>query len=114
LRLITAGCARDAVQFLCLGQELGGDATAVIFHTTDLQRAVRYQGNRAYRYLHLDAGMIGERLDLAALCEGLGASGIGGFFDDHVNRLLGIPAEQAVVYITTIGMPFSATTPADS
>ncbi len=110
LRLITAGCARDAVQFLCLGQELGGDATAVVFHTADLQRAVRYQGDRAYRYLHLDAGIIGERLDLAALCEGLGASGIGGFFDDHVNRLLGIPTEQAVVYITTIGMPLNSTT----
>jgi nitroreductase len=49
--------------------------------------------------------MIGERLDLAALAEGLGASGIGGFFDDHVTDLLGIPREQAVVYITTIGVP---------
>jgi SagB-type dehydrogenase family enzyme len=114
LRLISATCARDALQFLCLGQELGGDAAVVIFHTADLQRAVRYQGERAYRYLHLDAGMIGERLDLAALCDGLGASGIGGFFDDHVNRLLGIPAEQAVVYITTIGMPLNATTSVDS
>ncbi len=108
LRLIKAECPRNAVQFLCLGQELGGDATAVIFHTTDLEQAVRYQGERAYRYLHLDAGMIGERLDLAALADGLGASGIGGFFDDHVNRLLGIPNEQAVVYITTIGMPINS------
>jgi nitroreductase len=96
------------VQFLCLGQELGGNAAAVIFHTTDLARAVKRQGERAYRYLHLDAGIIGERLDLAALAEGLGASGIGGFFDDHVTDLLGIPKEQAVVYITTIGVPAAA------
>ncbi len=105
LRLLKAGCSRDAVQFLCLGQELGGDATVVVFHTADLQRAVKRQGERAYRYLHLDAGMLGERLDLAALSEGLGASGIGGFFDDQVTDLLGIPAEQAVVYITTLGVP---------
>lgn len=105
LRLIKATCPRDAVQYLCLGQELGGDATAVVFHTADLARAVRRQGERAYRYLHLDAGMIGERLDLAALAEGLGASGIGGFFDDQVTSLLDIPVEQAVVYITTIGVP---------
>jgi nitroreductase len=96
------------VQYLCLGQELGGDAAAVVFHTADLARAVRRQGERAYRYLHLDAGMLGERLDLAALAEGLGASGIGGFFDDQVTELLGIPAEQAVVYITTIGVPANA------
>jgi SagB-type dehydrogenase family enzyme len=108
LRLLKAECPRDAVQYLCLGQELGGDATAVVFHTADLERAVRRQGERAYRYLHLDAGMLGERLDLAALAEGLGASGIGGFFDDQVTRLLDIPVEQAVVYITTIGVPTSA------
>jgi nitroreductase len=72
---------------------------------------VKRQGERAYRYLHLDAGMIGERLDLAALAEGLGASGIGGFFDDQVTDLLGIPREQAVIYITVIGTPHRA--PAD-
>ena len=108
LRLLKAECSREAVQFLCLGQELGGDATAVVFHTADLTRAVRRQGERAYRYLHLDAGMLGERLDLAALAEGMGASGIGGFFDDRVTDLLGIPAEQAVVYITTLGVPATA------
>ncbi len=107
LRLIKAECSRDAVQFLCLGQELGHDATAVVFHTADLTRAVKRQGERAYRYLHLDAGMLGQRLQLAALAENLGASGIGGFFDDHVTELLGIPAEQAVIYITTLGAPAS-------
>jgi SagB-type dehydrogenase family enzyme len=110
LRLLKTDCAREAVQFLCLGQELGGDAAVVVFHTADLSRAVRRQGDRAYRYLHLDAGMLGERLDLAALAEDLGASGIGGFFDDHVTDLLGIPKEQAVVYITTIGVPAQAPT----
>ena len=105
LRLIKAECSREAVQFLCLGQDLGGDAAAVVFHTADLAQAVRRQGDRAYRYLHLDAGMVGERLDLAALAAGLGASGIGGFFDDQVTDLLGIPSEQAVVYITTLGAP---------
>jgi SagB-type dehydrogenase family enzyme len=105
LRLLKATCERQALQFICLGQELGGDATAVIFHTCDLTRAVKRQGDRAYRYLHLDAGILGERLNLAALSEGLGVSGIGGFFDEHVNRLLDIPSEQAVVYITTIGVP---------
>ncbi len=108
LRLLKADCPREAVQFLCLGQELGGDATAVVFHTADLARAVRRQGERAYRYLHLDAGMLGERLALAAPAEGLGASGIGGFFDDRVTDLLGIPVEQAVVYITTLGVPATA------
>lgn len=105
LRLLKAGLNRNAVQYLCLGQDLGGDAFATVIHTADLPRAVTAQGDRAYRHLHLDAGLIGQRLNLAALAEGVGASGIGGFFDDHVNALLGIPEEQAVVYITTLGLP---------
>ncbi len=105
LRKVRGEVTRQALQFLCLSQELGGDAAAVVFHTADLSEAVAAFGDRAYRHLHLDAGLIGERLDLAALGVGLGASGIGGFFDDHVTGLLGIPSEQAVVYITTIGVP---------
>lgn len=93
------------VEFLCLGQKLGGDASAVVFHTAHLPSAIARYGERAYRYLHLDAGLIGQRLNLAAVRLSLGASGIGGFFDDHVNDLLGIPPEEAVVYITTLGHP---------
>lgn len=105
LRPVCSGDARRAVQTVCLGQELGRDAAAVVFHTMDLAQAVRRHGDRAYRTAHLDAGLIGERLDLGALAEGLGASGIGGFFDDTAADLLGIPAEQAIVYITVLGVP---------
>lgn len=36
---------------------------------------------------------------------GLGVSGIAGFFDDQVNEVLGIPIDEAVIYITTLGCP---------
>jgi hypothetical protein len=85
----------------------------VVFHTADLAEAVAHMGDRAYRYLHLDAGMLGERLDLAALDESCGASGIGGFFDDRITDLLGIPPEQAVVYVTTLGIPERTSTADD-
>jgi SagB-type dehydrogenase family enzyme len=90
---------------ICLGQELGRDAAAVVFHTVDLPRAVARYGDRAYRYVHLDAGHLGERLNLAAIHLGLGASGIGGFFDDFANQLLGLPLRSAIVYPTCLGRP---------
>jgi SagB-type dehydrogenase family enzyme len=96
---------RRELHHLCLGQDLGRDAGAVVFHTADLQRAVAEYGDRAYRYLHLDAGHLGQRLNIAAVQLGLGVSGIGGFFDDQVNQVLSIPDEEAVLYITTIGRP---------
>jgi hypothetical protein len=36
---------------------------------------------------------------------GVGVSGIAGFFDDQVNEVLGIPPDEAVLYITTLGQP---------
>ncbi len=105
LRQVRAGDPREASRFLSLGQDIAGDAAAVVFHTADLAACVRELGDRAYRYLHLDAGVVGQRLNLAAVAEGLGASGIGGFFDDHTADLLGIPRAQAVVYITVLGVP---------
>jgi SagB-type dehydrogenase family enzyme len=96
---------RDEVYYLCLGQELGHKASAVVFHTANLSKAVFKYGERAYRYLHLDAGHLGQRINLAAINLGLGVSGIGGFFDDQVNEVLGIPENVAVVYITTLGVP---------
>lgn len=103
LRQIRFKNFRDDLHFLCLGQDLGRDAAAVLFHTADLKAAVAKWGDRVYRYLHLDAGHLGQRLNLAAIHLGLGVSGIAGFFDDQVNEVLGIPADEAVLYITTIG-----------
>ncbi|OUC14355.1 MAG: SagB-type dehydrogenase domain-containing protein [Alkalinema sp. CACIAM 70d] len=106
LRQIRFKNFRQELHYLCLGQTLGRDAAAVIFHTADLSAAIEQYGDRAYRYLHLDAGHLGQRLNLAAIRLGLGVSGIGGFFDDQVNEVLGIPADEAVLYITTLGQPW--------
>ena len=105
LRQIRFKNFRDELHYLCLGQELGRDAGAVIFHTADLQKAVEKYGDRVYRYLHMDAGHLGQRINLAAIGLGVGVSGIAGFFDDLVNEVLGIPSDEAVLYITTLGRP---------
>nr|WP_316964602.1 SagB/ThcOx family dehydrogenase [Acaryochloris sp. CCMEE 5410] len=105
LRQIRFKNFRRESHYLCLGQDLGRDAAAIVFHTADLQSAIARYGDRAYRYLHMDAGHLGQRLNLAATHLGVGVSGIGGFFDDQVNEVLGIPEEEAVLYITTLGKP---------
>lgn len=105
LRQIRFKNFRRELHYLCLQQDLGRDAAAVVFHTADLAAAISQYGDRVYRYLHMDAGHLGQKLNLAAIYLELGVSGIGGFFDDQVNEVLGIPTDEAVLYITTLGQP---------
>jgi SagB-type dehydrogenase family enzyme len=95
----------EALLHLGLSQEIFEHAAAALIHAVDLTRAVARYGDRAYRLVNLDAGHVGERLNLALLREGLGVSGCGGYFDDEMNRVLQIPESRAVVYITAIGTP---------
>ena len=107
LRQVRFKLFRQELHHLCLGQAIGRDASAVVIHTANLTRAVERYGDRAYRYLHMDAGHLGQRLNLAATCLKLGVSGIAGFFDDQVNDVLGIPTDEAVLYLTTVGVPLA-------
>jgi SagB-type dehydrogenase family enzyme len=90
---------------LGLDQEIFEGAAAALIHAVDITRAVARYGDRAYRLALLDAGHVGERLNLAALREGIGVSGCGGYYDDEMNRVLRIPESRAVVYITVLGSP---------
>jgi SagB-type dehydrogenase family enzyme len=106
LKLIRSGDQRVAAAGLSLGQDLAGNACVAFSMIADLERAVRSFGNRAYRYVHFEAGAIGQRLYLSAEAVGLGATGIGAFFDDKVHAYLNIePAQGQVVYHFAIGYP---------
>ncbi|MDE0960088.1 MAG: SagB/ThcOx family dehydrogenase [Planctomycetota bacterium] len=108
LRLIRSGDERRRVHGACLGQELARDAACLVVYSADLPHAVEVWGDRAYRYLHLDAGFLGQQLNLACIHQELGVSGVAGFFDDTWNEILELPADHAITYITAIGDPFAS------
>lgn len=88
LEQVRSGDQRVAAAGLSLGQDLAGNACVAFSMIADIDRAVRSDGDRGYRYVHFEAGAIGQRLYLAANALGLGATGIGAFFDDEVHRYL--------------------------
>jgi len=109
LELIRSGDQRVAAAGLSLGQDLAGNACVTFSMIADLDRAVRSHGDRGYRYVHFEAGAIGQRLYLAAEALGLGATGIGAFFDDEVHCYLNLASGQGqVVYHFAIGYPILA------
>lgn len=107
LQKMHSGGQRVAAAGLSLGQDLAGDCCVAFSMIADLHRAVRAHGDRGYRYVHFEAGAIGQRLYLAAEALGLRATGIGAFFDDAVHRYLNLAPDQGqVIYHFAIGHPF--------
>jgi SagB-type dehydrogenase family enzyme len=106
LEPIKRGDQRVIAAGLSLGQDLAGNACVAFSMIADLERATRAHGERGYRYVHFEAGAIGHRLYLGAEAFGLGATGIGAFFDDEVHRYLGLESRDGqVVYHFAIGHP---------
>jgi SagB-type dehydrogenase family enzyme len=106
LEQVKIGDQRVAAAGLSLGQDLAGNACVTFSMIGDLDRAARTYGDRGYRYVHFEAGAIGHRLYLAAEALGLGATGIGAFYDDEVQRHLNlVPNQGQVVYHFAIGYP---------
>jgi len=106
LEQVKIGDQRVAAAALSLGQDLAGNACVAFSMVGDLEGAAGTYGDRGYRYVHFEAGAIGQRLYLAAEALGLGATGIGAFYDDGVHRHLDLtPKEGQVVYHFAIGYP---------
>lgn len=106
LEKIRGGDQRMAAAALSLGQNLAGNACVALSMIADLESAAELYGDRGYRYVHFEAGAIGQRMYLAAEALGLRATGIGAFFDDEVHRYLSLaPDRGQVVYHFAIGYP---------
>jgi SagB-type dehydrogenase family enzyme len=106
LAQLQSGDQRLAAAALSLGQDLAGKACVAFSMIGDLDLAGSIYGDRGYRYVHFEAGAIGHRLYVAAEALGLGATGIGAFYDDEVHRYLNLaPEEGQVVYHFAIGYP---------
>ncbi len=100
-----AGDFREELRGVSLGQDLASECSWALIYTADIPRLVSVYGDRGYRYACMDAGQIGERIQLWAVHRDLGSSGIGGYYDDLANELLGLPLTHGILYITLVGVP---------
>ena len=101
LELIKEGDLRPALSAAALGQDtlLKAPATLVVAAVFERTRA-RY-GARAERYVHMEAGHVGENIMLQATSLGLGTVPVGAFVDSEVKKLLGIKEEP--LYLFPVG-----------
>ena len=87
-----------------LNQEMLEEAATVFIWTAVVDRSKWKYRERAYRYIYMDAGHIGQNLYLAATALNLGCCGVGAFFDEEVDRLIGIDGkEEMSIYLGAVG-----------
>ena len=87
-----------------LEQSMCRFAAAVFVWTAIFNRSKWKYGERAYRYIYLDAGHIAENLSLASTGIGLGSCQIAALFDDEVNEIIGVDGKnESVIYMSVVG-----------
>jgi SagB-type dehydrogenase family enzyme len=106
LEFLRQGDLGREVAEAALGQRMVTAAQATFIWTAIVARSRWKYRQRAYRYIYLDAGHIGENLYLAAGALGLGVCAIGAFFDDKANGIIGVDGiEETVIYLAAVGWP---------
>ncbi|MGZ4819236.1 MAG: nitroreductase family protein, partial [Terriglobales bacterium] len=82
---------------------LPAEAAANVFFLADLRQVLARYGTRGYRAAHLEAGLLGGKLYLAAYALGLGASGLTFYDDDVVNFFSPRAAGKSAIFLVCLG-----------
>lgn len=105
LDLLVEGDLRPALAAAALGQEWVGAAPAVFAVVGVVGRTAARYGDRAGRYVDLEAGHAAQNLLLQAVALSLGAVPVGAFDDAAVRGVLGIPGDWTPLYLIPVGHP---------
>lgn len=104
LEVLSPGDYGEALARAALDQGMAREAGAVFVWTAVFARSKWKYGQRAYRYIYLDAGHIAQNVALAAVSLGMGSCQIAALYDGECDALLGIDGrDESVIYMTALG-----------
>ncbi len=87
-----------------LGEQMTRTASAIFMITAVLPRTRFKYGERAYRYVHIEAGHLAQNLILTANECGLSAAPVGGFLERRIESILDVDGvEEIAVYAVFVG-----------
>ncbi len=86
-----------------LDQAPVGEAPLVVVVAAVFERTAGKYGDRAARYVYIEAGHVGQNILLQAVALGLGSVPMGAFEDEQVARVLSLPEDHQPVYVIAVG-----------
>ena len=103
LELLKRGDFREKAGYLGLEQQIPADAAVDVFFLADLKKTLERYGNRGYRAVQLEAGIIGGKLYLGAYAQKLGCSGLTFFDDDVVSFFSPHARGKSAIFLVALG-----------
>ncbi len=103
--ILTTEDVRASLADAALGQAAVREAPAVLVVTAVYARTEIKYGERAARYIHLEAGHAAQNVLLQAVAIGLGGVPVGAFSDAAVQRALDLPEDHEPLYLIPVGHP---------
>ena len=99
------GDFRQQLSIAALDQEFIVQAPVDIVICALYERTAWRYGRRAERYVHMEAGHVGENIHLQAVALGLAVVMVGAFSDEDVSRVMDLEGEVRPLYIIPLGKP---------
>jgi SagB-type dehydrogenase family enzyme len=104
LELLKEGDFRKEITNAGLWQDMLGEANVTFVISAVFERTQRKYGDRSLRYIHIEAGHISQNISLQAVSLGLGSVCVGAFYDEQVNRLIGLEGnKESAIYFQAVG-----------
>jgi len=104
LQLVKSGRKQIELADASLGQTSVSDGAVSIVITGIYERTSSKYGDRAVRYVHMEAGHIAQNIYLQCVSLGLGTVVVGAFDDDAVQLVIGAQADKHPLYVMPVGV----------
>jgi len=104
-RTVSTADLRPQLSQTALGQTAVADAPAVVVIAAVPARTEAKYGERAERYVQIEAGHVAQNVLLEAVALGLGGVPIGAFSDEEVARVLALEPGETPLYLIPVGHP---------
>ncbi len=104
LEVVQKGSFGEELAQAAFGQGMLQNGAIAFVWTAVVARSKWKYRERAYRYIYMDAGHIGQNAYLAAEAMAMGCCTVGAFLDDEVNSIIGIDGKDEIaVYLCSVG-----------
>jgi len=104
LELVRAGQFNTELGRAVFFEDMFKTVSAMFIITGVLRRSSIKYGERAYRFMMIEAGHVGQNITLTAVALNLGCVMLGGFCDDDIDEIIGADgASETTLYTAAVG-----------